>query len=79
MDLLGPKTTKVWRDICNDDNTYAILYENSLKLKNDKKLKESNEIIEYLINFDKTPNNIVIKSKFLELKYFMIYLIMFKQ
>ena len=66
----GPKTTKVWQDICNDDNTYAILYENSLKLKNDKKLKESNEIIEYLINFDKTPNNIVIKSKFLRAQIF---------
>ena len=66
----GPKTTKSWQDICNDNKTYEILYENSLKLKNDKKLKESNMILDYLINFDKTPKNIVIKSKFLRAQIF---------
>ena len=66
----GPKTTKSWPDVCNDNKTYEILYENSLKLKNDKKLKESNMILDYLINFDKTPKNIVIKSKFLRAQIF---------
>ena len=66
----GPKTTKFWQDICNDNKTYETLYENSLKLKNDKKLKESNMILDYLINFDKTPKNIVIKSKFLRAQIF---------
>ena len=66
----GPKTTKVWQEICNNVNTYDILYEYSLNLKNDKKLKESNTIIEHLINFDKTPNNIAIKSKFLRAQIF---------
>ena len=66
----GPKTTKFWKDICNDNKTYETLYENSLKLKNDKKLKESNMILDYLINFDKTPKNIVIKSKFLRAQIF---------
>ena len=32
----GPKTTRVWQDICNDNKTYETLYENSLKLKNDQ-------------------------------------------
>ena len=66
----GPKTTKFWQDICNDNKTYETLYENSLKLKNDKKFKESNMILDYLINFDKTPKNIVIKSKFLRAQIF---------
>jgi len=66
----GPKTTKFWQDICNDNKTYEALYEKSLKLKNDKKLKESNMILDYLINFDKTPKNIVIKSKFLRAQIF---------
>ena len=66
----GPKTTKFWQDICNDNKTYETLYENSLKLKNDKKFKESNMILDYLINFNKTPKNIVIKSKFLRAQIF---------
>ena len=66
----GPKTTKFWKDICNDIKTYETLYENSLKLKNDKKFKESNMILDYLINFNKTPKNIVIKSKFLRAQIF---------
>ena len=66
----GPKTTKFWKDICNDDKTYEILYDTSLELKNDKKLKESNMILDYLINFDKTPQNIIIKSKFLRAQIF---------
>ncbi|OUW20682.1 MAG: hypothetical protein CBD21_03655 [bacterium TMED161] len=66
----GPKTTKFWQDICNDDKTYEILYDNSLELKNDKKLKESNMMLDYLINFDKTPQNIIIKSKFLRAQIF---------
>tara|TARA_Y100001958_G_C21122733_1_gene466327 strand:- start:301 stop:921 length:621 start_codon:yes stop_codon:yes gene_type:complete len=66
----GPKTTKFWQDICNDYKTYETLYEKSLKLKNDKKLKESNMILDYLINFDKTPKNVIIKSKFLRAQIF---------
>ena len=67
---LGPKTTKFWQDICNDEKMYEIIYENSLNLKEDKKLKESNMILDYLINFDKTPRNIIIKSKFLRAQIF---------
>ncbi len=66
----GPKTTKFWQDICNDEKTYKIIYESSLNLKKDKKLKESNMILDYLINFDKTPRNIIIKSKFLRAQIF---------
>ena len=66
----GPKTTKFWQDICNDEKMYEIIYENSLNLKEDKKLKESNMILDYLINFDKTPRNIIIKSKFLRAQIF---------
>ena len=66
----GPKTTKFWQDICNDEKMYEIIYENSLNLKDDKKLKESNMILDYLINFDKTPRNIIIKSKFLRAQIF---------
>ena len=66
----GPKTTKFWQDICNDEKTYEIIYESSLNLKNDKQFKESNMILDYLINFDKTPRNIIIKSKFLRAQIF---------
>ncbi len=66
----GPKTTKFWQDICNDDKTYEIIYENSLNLKNDKKYKDSNMILDYLINFSRTPKNIIIKSKFLRAQIF---------
>ena len=66
----GPKTTKFWQDICNDKKMYEIIYESSLNLKNDKQFKESNMILDYLINFDKTPRNIIIKSKFLRAQIF---------
>ena len=66
----GPKTTKVWKEVCKNDKTYEILYENSSNLKSNKKFKESNMILNYLINFEKTPKNIMIKSKFLRAQIF---------
>ena len=74
MDLgygsFGPKTTKKWKTIISNPDTYGDLFDLAVSLKEESNYQDSNMILRHLIEEHYSPDNIKIKSKFLRAQIF---------